>query len=194
MILLVAKSASQLPDHPRIGTLVTPSNGAVPGSRPWAADNEAYVGFDRARFTAMVERIRQYPDCLFVAAPDVVGDHQATRRRWDRWAGAIWNVGLPAAFVAQDGCQPDDVPPEAAAVFIGGTTEWKLGPARAVVEAHAGRRWVHVGRVNTRRRLRLVKAWGADSADGTSMARFPDSRLPTLLKEIDHQQLPLPYT
>lgn len=191
MLLLIAKSDSQLPDHPRIGTLVTPSNGAIPGKRPWAADNEAYVGFNLGAWTRMLERISPMPGCLFAAVPDVVGDHDATLDLWRRYRYTVQAWGLPPAFVAQDGCT--EIPDEAAAVFIGGTTDWKLSNrARRLVEGEE--RWVHVGRVNGARRAKLFASWGADSIDGTSMARFTDERTPRILRatEPDHRQLALP--
>ena len=41
---------------------------------------------------------------------------------------------------------------------IGGTTSWKLGPAAAGLAAQARRRglWVHLGRVNSLKRLRYA--------------------------------------
>ncbi len=48
-------------------------------------------------------------------------------------------------------------------------TEWKLGDeARELVQsARAAHRWVHVGRVNSYKRLSYCDSIGADSADGT---------------------------
>jgi hypothetical protein len=160
--------------------LVVPSNGAIPGD-VWAADNEAFVGFEARKFNRMLDRIAHYPGCRFVAVPDVVGDHEATLKRWRQWRGRI---SQPAAFVLQDGCQ--EVPDDAQAVFIGGTTEWKLSSqARRLVEDFDG--WKHMGRVNSHRRLRLAKAWGMDSVDGSSMARFTDTKLPGFLLASEHK-------
>ncbi len=63
-----------------------------------------------------------------------------------------------------------------AAVFVGGTTAWKLGPeARNLVAyAKALGKWVHMGRVNTRRRIRLGVRWGVDSIDGKTFSQFGD--------------------
>jgi hypothetical protein len=121
---------------------------------------------------------------LFVAVPDVVADHQATLRRWKRWRGVVdrW----PAAFVAQDGCL--EVPDDADALFIGGSTEWKLSEAaRRLIDD----RWCHMGRVNTHRRLRLAKSWGVDSVDGSSMAMFTDTYVASFLEATHHTQLPI---
>jgi hypothetical protein len=62
-------------------------------------------------------------------------------------------------------------------------SEWKLGAAaRALTaEAKARGKHVHMGRVNSLRRLRYADAIGCDSADGTFLAFGPDINLPPLL-------------
>ncbi|MGW9029334.1 hypothetical protein ACWGQ5_35460 [Streptomyces sp. NPDC055722] len=40
---------------------------------------------------------------------------------------------------------------------------------------------VHMGRVNSRRRLRIAQAFGCTSCDGTYLAFGPDANLPRLL-------------
>jgi hypothetical protein len=59
-------------------------------------------------------------------------------------------VGYPAALVAQDGLE--DLPicwSSFDALFLGGTTRWKLGSAAARFAQQARQRgvWVHMGRV-----------------------------------------------
>lgn len=63
---------------------------------------------------------------------------------------------------------------EIEALFIGGDDEFKMGPAAQELAAAARDRgkWLHVGRVNTLRRLRYCQSIGADSVDGTSWARY----------------------
>jgi EAL domain-containing protein (putative c-di-GMP-specific phosphodiesterase class I) len=60
-----------------------------------------------------------------------------------------------------------------AAVFIGGSTDWKLGRhAEAVIRAaQAMGVWVHVGRVNTAQRIEKFLEMGVDSIDGASLSR-----------------------
>jgi EAL domain-containing protein (putative c-di-GMP-specific phosphodiesterase class I) len=67
---------------------------------------------------------------------------------------------------------------EVKAIFIGGSTDWKLGQhARACVKAaKALGKWVHVGRVNTADRFKYFESIGADSCDGSGVARFSDMR------------------
>ena len=121
---------------------------------------------------------------LFVVAPDVVGDARATYERSLPFLPIIRDLGFPAAYVAQDG-QEDFPPPwdDLDCLFIGGSTEWKLsGYARDLIrEAKARGKWVHAGRVNSKRRFAYFELLGADSADGTYIAFGPDLNLPNVL-------------
>jgi hypothetical protein len=65
-------------------------------------------------------------------------------------------------------------------------TEWKLSrTARALTyEAKARGKWVHMGRVNSLRRMRFAHAFGCDSVDGTFIARGPNKNLPIVLRWI----------
>jgi len=123
--------------------------------------------------------------CLFAVAPDVLGDAGATIERSARFVYRMraW-FGLPVAFVAQDGLEDLDVPwTWFDVLFLGGSTTWKLGPAARVLtaEAKARRKRVHMGRVNSLRRLRYAAAIGCDSADGTYLTFGPDLNLPRVL-------------
>ncbi len=93
-------------------------------------------------------------------------------------------LGYRVAFVAQDGQESLPVPwDEFDALFIGGSTEWKLGPHAREIAAEAKRRgkWLHMGRVNSERRFKYAAAIGCDSADGTYLTFGPDVNLPKLL-------------
>jgi hypothetical protein len=93
-------------------------------------------------------------------------------------------IGYPVALVAQDGLEHQPVPwDDIDALFLGGTTTWKLSAAAADLtdEAHARGLHVHMGRINSRRRLRHAAAIGCHSADGTYLAYGPDKNLPKLL-------------
>ncbi|MFB9854808.1 hypothetical protein ACFFMR_30960 [Micromonospora andamanensis] len=72
-------------------------------------------------------------------------------------------------------------------LFRGGTTGWKLGPAAADLAAEARARGltVHMGRVNSLRRLRHAAAIGCHSADGTCLVYAPRHQLPRLLSWLD---------
>lgn len=179
----------------RIGRLIVPAQrnsieALMADGRPWAADNGAFAGFDEARFLRMLERIEPYAGrgCLFVTCPDVVADAAATFELFQAWAPKLRARGFPIAFVAQDGIVPALLPAwsEFEALFVGGSTEFKLGPVADALAEEAGRRgkWRHYGRVNTRRRLRHVSGL-ADSVDGTTFSRWPDRYIPRALEWLD---------
>lgn len=66
-------------------------------------------------------------------------------------------------------------------------TEWKLGPACAelVAEAKAKGKWVHMGRVNSLKRLTYADSIGCDSADGTYVGFAPRKNAPVVLGWLD---------
>jgi hypothetical protein len=164
-----------------VGRLLSPRSGHIirPG-QVWAGDNDSYLAWDEARFRRMLRRVAAWPGCLFVAAPDVVGDARATLARFPAWRAEIAAHGLPVALVGQDGAEGLELPWDSLdALFVGGTTGWKLSAAAAdlVAEAAARGKWAHMGRVNTRRRLRIAHDLGCDSVDGTGWSMFPDKYL-----------------
>jgi hypothetical protein len=178
--------------HPRLGRLITPrhtSSVAMTAAAgiPWAADNDCFQGLDVTAFLAMLNRIQGLPGCLFVSVPDVVADAHATAVSFEKWAPAVERRGLPVALVLQDGLETPAMRAWLArtwhrldAVFVGGSTEWKLGPIAKEFANEAKRRdkWVHWGRVNTRLRIhRIIAGGAADSYDGTKWARWRNKYL-----------------
>lgn len=161
-----------------IGFLHTPKMGnrAVPGVI-WAADNGCFTdpyGFDLDKYVAWLQS-RDAATCLFATAPDYLGDWSCTIERYYEVHAGLSSAGIPTALVAQDGLEYyidridwDDID----ALFLGGSTEWKLSEdaADCVAEAKAAGCWVHMGRVNSGRRIRRAIAMGCDSADGTYLA------------------------
>lgn len=139
---------------------------------------------------------------MWATAPDVVGDYTATTIRSIPVMPRIRELGIPVAYVAQNGIENDlgrirwDL---FDALFLGGSpeclpcgfvraatafdvktcpaghklTEWKVGPGAAAVTraAKAHGKTVHMGRVNSLKRLRIAQAMGCDTADGTYLAR-----------------------
>jgi hypothetical protein len=172
-----------------IGAIATPAQGnRLDGLPAWAADNGCflpakYVGDDA--LMAWLERLQPIADrCWFAVAPDVVGDAAATLARSEPFLAPIRALGYPAALVAQNGLEDLAVPwDDFDVLFIGGDTAWKLGPAARDLAAQARHRGkdVHMGRVNSLRRLRYADAIGCTSADGTYLRFGPDINLPALL-------------
>jgi hypothetical protein len=179
--------------HPNLGVLSGPRRvyKNVEGWL-WAADNDAFLAWDEDRFVTMLDKITGIPGCLFVVAPDVVGDAEATLERFHEWAYRIRETGQPVAFVAQDGIEDHPVPWGIVdALFIGGTTEFKMGSVAAAYAREAKQRgkWLHMGRVNTRRRIRYAKSLGCDSIDGTNFSMFRRTALPWALTWASAEQL-----
>jgi hypothetical protein len=181
------KTVSRIQD-PRLGVLLRPGNGNLPGARPWAVDNGAFAGFDEPAFVALLERVHGAPGCLWVVAPDVVADAPATLALFDAWAPRIRALGFPLAFVAQDGLARAAVPWEGFdCLFLGGSTAYKLSGElmELALEAKQRGKLVHMGRVNTLRRMTYAHMLGADSIDGTSFSRFPDRWIPWALDGLE---------
>lgn len=165
-----------------VGLLVQPATARLLRD---AASHYSWLGIDNGCFSArtratftldryarLVERaLATFGDfVLFVAAPDVPFDWAGTLRASLPTLATIRSWGAPAALVLQDGATPEQIPwSEVDAVFVGGSTAWKAGPeAEAVVRAACHRGvWVHMGRVNSMKRLTRAAEMGCDSADGT---------------------------
>lgn len=208
MMLLVTKAEVNLARFysPHLGRLVQPRHfprleRTARNSRPWAADNDAFGGWDderHHRWVRMLAALVGVPHCLFVTVPDVVGDHDATLGMFHTYRHYVTHLaGQPVAFVAQDGATPSTVPyAEADAIFLGGTTQFKLGDTAAAIAHEARRRglWVHMGRVNSRRRIIYAHGLGCDSIDGSGFSMFTDTHLPwalQLLHDLQHYPRPL---
>lgn len=123
-----------------------------------------------------------------------VTSYPATTIEWAKqWLPRITELGLPAAMVMQDGMEDmlDEIPWDLFDVaFIGGSDAFKLGEAGRVVIAEAQRQGkrVHVGRVNSSKRLAYVSSLGVDTADGTFLGKGPAKNLPRLMdwEDIHH--------
>jgi hypothetical protein len=178
-----------------LGFIDTPLQGnRRPDGVMWCADNGCFSAkWDADRWWAwLVANAGHAGSCRFAVAPDVVGDHEATMVRSSPWLPKIRALGYPAAFVLQDGAH--DLPWDAFDVlFIGGSTAYKLSPEAAAfaADAKAHGKWVHMGRVNSFRRIEYAAWIGCDSADGTYLTFGPDTNLPKLtswLHRLDTQR------
>ncbi len=183
--------AESLPDAVNtllIGQLLTPLTMYTRWGDPYAIDNGAFTKFRADRFASLLERESDCRGgCLFVAVPDVVGSARRTREIW-QYRNDMVPEGWPLAYVCQDGSENIGIPwDECEAVFIGGSTEWKMSAnAAAIIKAaKVLGKHVHVGRVNTRRRFRHFDELGADTCDGSGLARY-DWMLEKLTATDDH--------
>lgn len=147
-------------------------------SRPWAIDNGAFANLDIPAFLALLKREEHHRDnCLFVTVPDIVSSARRTLEVFDHWKGKL--AGWKLALACQDGQEHLPIPwGEIAAVFIGGSTNWKGSDqaAHIIKAAKAMGKWAHVGRVNHAMRFDHFEKLGADSIDGTGIARYSHMR------------------
>lgn len=172
-----------------LGQIVTPAAGnrLVAGVR-WIADNSVfgnkYPG-DSAFLAWLAARSHAARDCAFVVAPDVVCDATATLARSVPLLAPIRALGFPVAYVAQNGAEPLSLPwDQFDALFIGGDDAFKLGFDAHVLARMAKRlgKWVHMGRVNSRKRLAYADSIGCDSCDGTYIAFGPTKNLARMIR------------
>jgi hypothetical protein len=173
-----------LEDDDDVGVLITPRNSYPTkplGRFRLAADNGCFSSaWEEDHWREWITTVDR--SVLFAVVPDVVSDWHATRIRWDQYAGVL--DGFRRAYVLQDGQPGDDVPwDECDAVFIGGSTQFKLGAAarRFTSDAIERGKWVHMGRVNSLTRVRIANEWGCHSVDGNYIAFAPDVNTPRLL-------------
>ena len=146
----------------------------------YGLDNGSYSEFNANTFERMALKAKYDDLCLWVAMPDVVGDHYSTALLYEHWCIRLGFDGESGkrAFVIQDGCNllhPDNEPPWdiLEAVFVGGTDYYKESEQcyEVVKKAKKLNKMVHVGRVNTPSRITY---WYdvADSFDGSGIAKY----------------------
>lgn len=112
----------------------------------------------------------------FAVVPDIVCGGAASLALSLRWLPRVLSRTRRALLAVQNGMRPADVEAHVGpfvGVFIGGDTAWK---ERAIAEwgpwGAARGVWVHVGRVNTTRRIRLCGDGQVASFDGSGPSRY----------------------
>lgn len=156
--------------------LLTPLTGYRPQNpeQHYGIDNGAFSGFDRVAFERLLDKHRDRRHlCRFVALPDVVASARRTLETFEYWRKRL--PGWRKALVAQDGLESLPIPwDQIDAIFIGGSTGWKMGrhAADVIRTAKILGKWVHVGRVNTPGRFEYFEALQADSIDVTGLSRY----------------------
>lgn len=164
-----------------MGSRFVDSNlGEIVAGFKWAMDNSAFSGnFNAENYKIKMAAMTKRKDtCLFVVAPDVVGDAKSTIALYPEWREIIRSFGFPAAFVGQDGLEDYGLPDDFDAFFIGGSTQWKLSKrARELAQETKQRgKWLHMGRVNSKPRIHYARSIGCDSVDGTHIIYKPTAR------------------
>lgn len=161
----------------------------------WADEGFALVGADNGqwaerdqpgpfktdRFERFVEAIGDR--VLWLVLPDIVCGGIASLDLTLTWLDRMRGHPSILLIAVQDGMTPAMIAPfvgPRVGLFVGGGDPWKEvslpGWGRLAAEAGC---YLHVGRVNSARRIFLCAAAGASSFDGTSVTRFADT-LPML--------------
>ncbi len=153
---------------------------------PHALDNGAWTAFqneepfDVDSFKRAVDMFGETAD--WVVIPDIVAGGVASLDFSLPWIDRLGDCNR-LLLAVQDGMTTDMIRPllsDRIGIFVGGSTDWKLATAIEWGQlAHEVGCYMHVGRVNTARRIRLCAAAGADSFDGTSATMFSET-LPML--------------
>jgi len=189
-----------------IGHLCTPLSPKLfrtsQTTRPYAIDNGCYaskVSFNLEKYLSFVSKLMTVANRppLFTAAPDIVGDYLGTWRLTEPVLPGLRSIGARPALVCQDGLTAESVPWDAIdALFIGGTTRWKMGHevVKICQEAKLRRTWIHVGRVNNSERIRHChELLRADSIDGNAAAMNPRRIWEQIgwMKGLEYKRVPL---
>ena len=159
----------------------------------WAADNGCFSlraqgdAFSRDGFLRFLDRWAAYAaTCLFVVAPDVPFNHDATVERSTPYFAEIRSRGFVPALAIQEGATHQNIPwGEIGCVFIAGGKPGKDGKAtrafktsqiarRIVIEARLRDKLAHTGRCNSGASVQAAYDMGVTSADGTFLAFAPD--------------------
>jgi hypothetical protein len=176
--------------------LLSPAHGRLivePGFR-YALDNGAWSAFqsgssfDEPAFSAALAAVGR--DADWTVVPDIVEGGLASLALSLAWLPRVLDACPRALIAVQDSMSAADVAPllsERVGIFVGGSTSWKINTM--ALWGALGRSvgcWVHVGRVNTARRMQMCAMAGVDSVDGTSASRY--SVTVRLLDEAVRQQ------
>ena len=164
----------------------------------YSLDNGAWTAFQQGQpfdfpaFERAVDMLGAAAD--FVVAPDIVCGGLASLECSLEWLPELAGRCPLVLIAVQDGMTAADIRPHLSStvgIFVGGSTEFKEQSlpmwGRLRVETSS---YLHVGRVNSRRRIRLCALAGADSFDGSSASRYA-VELPKLDAEVKQQCLTL---
>jgi hypothetical protein len=147
---------------------------------PYAIDNGAWTAFtkgtewDEDRFRLLTFRYGAHAD--WIALPDIVCGGLESLDRSLSWIDQLGFTDARLLVPVQDGMTAADLRAHVSdrvGLFVGGSEGWKLRtlPMWGALKQETGC-YLHVGRVNSARRIALCAHAGADSFDGTSPTRF----------------------
>jgi len=194
MLLLINNLPDLISNHSptQVGLLVTPTGkkniGQQLGPHPYwiGVDNGCYNADSVDSFNQIEQKFidltyRLDPGRLaFVASPDIIADPDQTLELFYGWRPHFLHLRLRTALVLQDGMTTQDIPwPELEAVFVGGTDQYKFSPDvyRICLQAKQHRKWIHFGRINSKRKLSLAHDYHAHSVDGLHWSFYTHKNL-----------------
>ena len=200
MLLLVngsTKTVNELISSKYLGKYISPNSHSHQKSIDliveqrciWGADNDCYNSFNQIKYEQMLSRLPRINTMKYLTMPDVLGDSEKTLTFFDEWYSKLKNEKLPITLVLQDGCKVKDVPfDKIKSVFVGGTTEYKLSEdVRNIINiAKQKKKWIHMGRVNSNKRIKYAQSIGVDSFDGSSFSMFANTLIPKTLLLLKH--------
>lgn len=158
---------------------IGPLDGAAVGFA-YALDNGAWSAFTQGRpfdVPLFEKALRAHGGGAdWTVLPDVVAGGLPSLELSLKWMRRVLDETPRALIAVQDGMGVEDVRGflgSRVGIFVGGSTDWKLRtmPQWGALSREVGC-WMHVGRVNTARRIHHCAAAGATSFDGTSASRF----------------------
>lgn len=146
----------------------------------YALDNGAWTAFqqgkslDEGLFWNAVNKMGEGADWIVI--PDIVGGGLRSLEYSLAWLEQLRGLPTRLLIAVQDGMTPNDVRAylnPSVGIFIGGSTEWKVATAGQWGTLSRRRNcYLHVGRVNSARRISICAAAGANSFDGSSVSRY----------------------
>lgn len=147
---------------------------------PYGLDNGAWGCFQRGEsFNAEAFRdlLSEYAaGADWIVVPDIVCGGLESLAVSLEWLPELRTLGPTLLIPVQDGMTDEhlrNLVSGDVGIFVGGSTEWKEQSLTmwGALARETGC-YLHVGRVNSRRRIRLCALAGAHSFDGTSVTRF----------------------
>lgn len=175
--------------------LLSPAGSLNPKQRLYALDNGAWsayqqgVPFDDDAFLRAVDKVGEHAE--WIVLPDIVLGGLASLELSLAWLDRLKGFPTRLLIAVQNGMTPEHVRSylnPSVGLFVGGDSAWKEGTS-TMWGSLARRRncYLHIGRVNTQRRIAICAAAGADSFDGTSVSRYAVTMRPldTALRQAD---------
>ena len=171
----------------RVLWVATGHNWASKPHLPYAIDNGAWSAhlrdkpFSEEAFIECLEFSRVHPELGtpdFTVLPDIVAGGLPSLDYSLSWEPRVRPYSKNVLIAVQDGMDPKDIEPyidEHTGIFVGGSTPWKLRTLPIWGAVARGRCYLHVGRVNSVKRISFCSGVGAHSFDGTSACKFPST-------------------